>query len=123
VIIIDEGRVVADDSVETISAANVEERTIALEIIAAEPIREALRGIPGVKSVSVTGNTGRESPYTVRVTMPPGVDLRLEIASLATRRGWLITEMHLEPARLEDIFRLLTRAVRPAASRDGKDGA
>ncbi|MDR0361939.1 MAG: ABC transporter ATP-binding protein [Planctomycetota bacterium] len=121
VVIIDEGRVVADDSVETISAANVEERTIALEILASEPVREALRGVPGIKSIAIAEGAGGEAPYSVRVTMPPGVDLRREIAALASRRGWLVTEMHLEPARLEDIFRVLARAGRMGRLHGEKD--
>jgi ABC-2 type transport system ATP-binding protein len=108
VIILDGGRVVADDNLEAICDRNIEERIISMEVIAEEPVRELLRGIPGVRAVTVTTDPDAPGALGVSLTMPAGVDLRREISILAAQRGWLITEMRLEPVRLEDIFRRLT---------------
>lgn len=110
VIVIDRGRVVADGATRKLCEENVDERAIAMEVMAGEPVREALRGLPGVKTVSVGEAAGPEGATPVRITTPAGVDLRREISALCARRGWLVAEMHLEPVRLEDIFRRLTKA-------------
>lgn len=109
VIILAHGRVAADGSLSDICEKNVEERTIHLEIIANEPVRETLRAITGVRAVSVEPSAETRDALAVRLTIPAGVDLRQEISLISARRGWLITEMRLEPVRLEDIFRRLTR--------------
>lgn len=109
VIILDQGRIVADGKLADICEKNVEERSIYLELIAGEPVRETLRSVTGVRAVSV--ETSPDSPDTVvvRLTIPAGVDLRREISLISANRGWIITEMRLEPLRLDDIFRRLTR--------------
>ena len=108
VIILDQGRVAADDTLEKICGRNVEERTVHLEVISPEPVREAFRGVPGVRTVAVSPNPGEAESVGVRITVPAGVDLRQELSSLCSQRGWLITGMRLEPVKLEDIFRRLT---------------
>ncbi len=108
VIILNEGRVIADDSPENICDNSIDERTIILELVAHEPVREALRGITGVRAIGVTPPADDSEVTTVRLTTPAGVDLRREISGVCTSRGWLITGMHQEPIKLEDIFRRLT---------------
>lgn len=109
VIVMDRGRVVADSSVEAICENNAEERILMLDIVADEPVREALRAIPGVRTVQVTPGTGERGSSTVRLVTPAGVDLRHEVSRLCSMRGWLITGMRLEPVRLEDIFGKLAK--------------
>lgn len=107
-IILGSGVVLADGSPDEICDANVEERTIILEIIANEPVREALRTVTGVRTISVSPDAATPEAVTVRVTTPNGVDLRRELSSICSERGWLITGMRLEPVTLEDIFKKLT---------------
>lgn len=109
VIILDQGRLAADDDLERICERTIEERAVILEIIAHEPVRETLRSIPGIRSVSINADPDDPSRLSINLTMPAGVDLRREISLLCAKRGWLVTEMRLEPARLEDIFRRLTK--------------
>ncbi len=109
VVILDQGRVAADDSLEAICEKNIEERTIHVEMIAREPVRETLRAIPGVRAVSIETDPASDGLLTIHLSIPAGVDLRREISLISAKRGWLITEMRLEPVRLEDIFRRLTR--------------
>ena len=110
IIILDQGRVVADDTLEAVYDVHVEERTILLEVISPEPVRATFRAVPGVRTVTVRQDARKPDRMTVRITVPAGVDLRQELAALCVRRGWLVTEMRLEPVRLEDIFRRLTGA-------------
>ena len=109
VIILDQGRIAADGNLEDICEQNVEERGILMELVAGEPVREILRGVPGVRAVSVDPLPGSPDGLRVRLTTPAGVDLRREVSLIAANRGWLVTEMQMEPVRLEDIFRRLTR--------------
>lgn len=108
VVILDQGRIVADDSLQRICDKTVDERSVHVEIIADEPVRETLRTITGVRAVSVAPAEEKGGSTVVRLTIPAGVDLRREISLISARRGWIITEMRLEPVRLEDIFRRLT---------------
>lgn len=109
VMVLGHGQVLADGPTRKICQGNVEERHLALEIVANEPIREALRTIPGVKAIQVLDRGDEPGASTVRLTMPVGVDLRREVSSLCARRGWLITEMRLEPVGLDDILRRLSK--------------
>lgn len=107
VIILDRGRVAADGDLDKICERNVEERVISLEIVSSEPVREALRAIPGVHTISVSQHEETPGTLAIRVTTPAGVDLRQELSQVCAQRGWLITGIKLEPVRLEDIFRRL----------------
>ncbi|MCL2000041.1 MAG: ABC transporter ATP-binding protein [Planctomycetes bacterium] len=108
VIVLDNGRVAADGNLEAVRDKNIEERTIRIEMIAREPVRETLRAIPGVRAVSIESDPASDDALTIYLSTSAGVDLRREISLVSANRGWLITEMHLEQVRLEDIFRRLT---------------
>lgn len=108
IVVINRGEVAADGPTAEICEKNVDERVISLEITTKEPVRETLRAIPGVRAIAVKPREGEEA-VNVLLTIPAGVDLRREISNLCAGRGWLVTEMHLEPIRLEDIFRRLVR--------------
>lgn len=100
-VILDQGRVVADGGIAAIRDRNIEERVIALEIASREPVREALRSVPGVRGVSVTR---QEGGLAVRVTTPAGLDLRQKLTRVCGDRGWVVCSMRLEPVRVEDMF-------------------
>lgn len=104
-VVLDRGKIVADGDPDVMFLENVEERTVVISVIAKEPVRETFRAIPGVRSVAVHSSGEIDATTTVRVAIPAGVDLRHEFSQLCARRGWIITGMHLEPVRLEDVFR------------------
>lgn len=108
VIILSQGRVAADDNLDRICERHVEERVIHLEIISREPVREAFRAVPGVRTAAVEHDKEIPDALSIRLTTPAGVDLRQELSHICSQRGWLITGMRMEPVRLEDIFRRLT---------------
>ncbi len=109
VLVVDGGVLVRDSSPQKLAEEAVEERTLSLEVVSDEPVRETLRVIPGVKTVQVRQRAHCPGTVSVYLTMPAGVDLRCEIAGLCARRGWIVSEMRLQAVTLEDIFRTLSR--------------
>lgn len=105
VLVIEQARVFADNTMETICRNHVEERTVVLNLVSPEPVREAFRSIPGVRTVAVVQDEGRGGEKTVRIAIPSGVDLRQELSQICAKRGWIILGMRLEPVTLDDIFR------------------
>lgn len=105
VVILDRGRVAADGNLKNIIRKAVDERTVVVKLISAEPVREAFRVVPGVRRVAVVQEPGDGEEKTVRIAVPRGVDLRQEISQICSRRGWLVTGMNLEPVTLEDLVR------------------
>ncbi len=108
-VILDSGKVVAMGRLSTLYAKYIEERTITIELLTSEPVREAFRAMPGVRAVSAVSDPHNPSHVTVSLAMPSGVDLRKEFSLIAAKRGWVVTEMRLEPVRLDDLFRRLNR--------------
>ena len=108
VLIIHEGRIVAEDTPQNLAQGlqGVER----LEVEVAGPSAEvlpALQGIGGVISVSHRNAQGRQV-YVVQAQ--PGRDLRDDIARAVVGRGWSLRGMQLVGMSLEDIFlRLTTR--------------
>lgn len=106
-IILEAGKVSVDGRLAKIVENSVGERELVLEIMTRQPVRETLRSIPGVRAVAVLPDCVDERLARVSLIMPAGVDLRREITQACANRGWLITEMRLEPPSLEDVFRRL----------------
>ncbi|MCG8468035.1 MAG: ABC transporter ATP-binding protein [Gemmatimonadetes bacterium] len=106
VVIINQGRVVADGDVESLVSGQSGAR-ITVELEGAErEIVEALEDLASVASAQAgPGPTGR----TRAVVRGAGNDdPRVEISALAAERGWPLWELHMEQASLEDLFRDLT---------------
>ena len=107
VVIIHEGRIVAEDTPEQLTGKD--KRKVALEIKA--PQAEALarlRTVPGVAAVSAETQPG---DHTARylVEMEQGQDVRDAIVQSIVSAGWSLLEMHTLRLSLEDIFiRLVT---------------
>ena len=108
VLIIHEGRIVAEDTPQNLAQGlqGVER----LEVEVAGPSAEvlpALQGIGGVISVSHRNAQGRQV-YVVQAQ--PGRDLRDDISRAVVGRGWSLRGMQLVGMSLEEIFlRLTTR--------------
>ncbi|MDR1519158.1 MAG: ABC transporter ATP-binding protein [Planctomycetota bacterium] len=106
VIVLDRGRVAADGALRDICGEYAGERILRLEMEAAGPVLETLLAVPGVAGGEVEPHPPGAG-LVVRLTLAAGADARREAALAALRQGWLITEMRLEPIRLEDVFRRL----------------
>ena len=107
VVIINEGRIVAEDTPEGLTGKD--KTKVVLEIKAPQAeVQASLRAVPGVAAVSVEAQSGDHSGRYV-VEMVHGKDVRDAIAQSIVAAGWSLLEMHTLRLSLEDIFiRLVT---------------
>ena len=118
VVIINKGRVVAEDSPDNLTGRLHGAVTIQLQVdtLGADPTG-ALQAVPGVASVSVDepGSDGR----TVEVQSAQDVDVRRDIANAVVSNGWGLLEMRRARLSLEEIFLQLTTAEDEAGEEAG----
>ena len=102
VIIINEGRIVAEDRIENLSSLVSGSRRIRLEVEGpAEKVAERLRQIEGVLQVSY-----EDSHYIVECSA--GQDPRGKIMETIVQGGWTLLSLESIEMSLEDIFLKLT---------------
>ncbi len=107
-LIIKEGRLIADGSVESLASGSAGVRVaVELEAPAAEA-RDSLDALSSVESVSQVSETGGRSSFLVDGVA--GADPRPEIFGLARDRDWAIWELRREREDLEQMFRDLTES-------------
>lgn len=104
VMIISEGRLVADGSPDDLLARERSENIVHLTLLGAGPAEgsEALKMIEGVSRVKAL----EEGRFIVEAAK--GKDIRPCLFHLAVARNWVILEMRTEQISLEDVFRKLT---------------
>lgn len=103
VLIINRGRIVAEDFPERLTANLQGGMRVRLELAKPEEDTvKALAAIPGITNVESLGSN------TFEVTCDAARDARSEIASLVVTHGWGLLEMHTLSMSLEDIFLELT---------------
>jgi ABC-2 type transport system ATP-binding protein len=106
VVIISNGRVVAEDTPDNLTRRLRGAERITLEVRGpAEQVRDALGKIPNVLSVEVAPNDGR--PRFV-VDSAVGQDVREDLASVVVGNGWGLLELHSVGMSLEEVFLKLT---------------
>ena len=102
VIIINEGKIVAEDRIENLSSLISGARRIRLEVEGpSAKVAERLRRIDGVLRVRY------EAPYYI-VECPPEQDLRGKITEAIVQSGWPLLSLESVEMSLEDIFLKLT---------------
>jgi ABC-2 type transport system ATP-binding protein len=109
-LIISQGKLVADGPVSDLVARGKGMATINVEAQGAD-VAGGIRGLPGV--VDVEGRGTRDGRTSVVVTAGEGLDPRPAIFHLAQQKGWTLFELHREAGGLEDLFRDLTTEVKP----------
>lgn len=107
VLIINRGRIVAEDTPERLTAGLQGGTRVRLQL--AQPAPEApemLASIAGVRAVSLVGQDAGQNAYEV---VCDGVgDPRPELAAMAVHRGWGLLEMRAASMSLEEVFIQLT---------------
>ena len=108
VIIINEGKLVAVDTPENLTAKLKGSESILLEVEGpADEVMQTIRQIPSVKSVSSSSvQKANFSKYIVEAEV--GADVRKEIAAAIVRHNWGLLELKTESLSLEKIFLQLT---------------
>ena len=107
VLIIDGGRIVADDTPHALSDKTLHS-TVTVELSGdAGRLRTALAGLEGVEHVDVAAGD-EEGWDRYSVVAQPGVDVREQVFRAAAEGGWRLRELTRARASLEDVFHRLT---------------
>jgi len=102
VVIIDQGRIVADDPIEVLSARLAGKVYLTLEF--GEKISEKdLRRLPHLLEIQSLGEKKWKLVTDTRH------DIRPDISRMAAEKHWTLLEIHREMASIENIFQELTR--------------
>ena len=119
VVIINKGRIVAQDTPANLTGRLRGSETIHLEVDTggADPI-DALKGVKGVTRLETKPSSSAASIFEVESV--PGEDLRRELARVVVANGWGLLEMRPIRMSLEEIFLELT--TEEADLNDDQDG-
>jgi ABC-2 type transport system ATP-binding protein len=102
VIIINQGKIVADDSTENISRKVLNSNIVIVQF-KAEVDLDSLRKISGIEQVEIL------SPNRYRVRAREDVDLQELLFNFAVNQGTIILEQNKEKVNLESVFQQLTK--------------
>ena len=107
-IVFNEGKIVADDTAENLSAAVTADRRLQVSIAA--PAADAAALITGIKGVEKVSNLGSKevgvSDFIIEVK--PGADIRRDLFTRLAQREWPLLSSKPLAMSLEDIFINLT---------------
>jgi ABC-2 type transport system ATP-binding protein len=110
VVIINNGKIVADDRMENLKQTAGQKHFIHLELLNADfqDVRLGLNGIQGVVNTEQIDETPGAS-LRVRLACESAVDLRETIYQTIKQTSWVLIGFHQETKTLETIFRELTK--------------
>ncbi len=104
VVIINEGKIVADEKIESLAEVVQDNRRYTVKICGPQrEVMNALRGIPGVARVETTGERELDS-YTYLVESQQGVDIRKPLFYEMSKQGKPIIGLEVAQMNLEEIF-------------------
>ncbi len=104
-LIIHEGKIAADGSVDQLVARAQGLVRISVEADG-DGVLDGLRALPGVRDAEP--RAAKDGRQRVTLTAEAATDIRPAAFRLAAERGWTLYELHQETASLEDLFRELT---------------
>lgn len=104
IVIIDKGKVIADDTEKNILAKHISDRRLFVTVEGAqrEKLRIAFEAIAGVKKVAFTSDS------SVQLTPSGDNDICRDVFETVAQNGWVLLEMRSGEPTLEDIFMKLT---------------
>ena len=108
VVIINEGRIVADGSTEELKRTTEEDYSISL-LLKGAPEGEAKELFTGVAGVASVDTSGEDGMTRLRLSCRTGDDLREQIYSRVKTKDWALLELTRESKSLESIFSELTQ--------------
>lgn len=109
VVIIDKGKIVANDRMENLKQSAGQTHFIHLDILRAnfQDVHAKLSGIDGVVGIEKI-NEKPNGPLSVQVACKSASDLRETVYQEIKQTDWVLIEFHQETKTLETIFRELT---------------
>ena len=110
VVIIDKGKIVADDSTQALKQSGGKENIIHLGLLNAsfDDAKTRLSALDGIDTIQQV-NTEEEYSLDIRLSCRPQEDLRTAIYDCVKRTDWILIEFRQEAKTLESIFRELTK--------------
>lgn len=108
IVIINQGKVVADGSPETLGASGLQSQVLTLTIAGAKQ-DEALSSLESVEGVRRATQTSESDADTVSVQLLCDGDRRADVYRAVKQREWILLEFQQERHSLEDTFRVLTK--------------
>ena len=119
VIILSEGKVVADDNMAALEARVSPEKVLRMTVKGDESgVRGVLKGIEGVKSVTSDGASSIEGAINLKVTTAADVDLRDTIFFAMAEQRYAVISMELVERSLESIFLSLTGGTKQKTAKE-----
>ena len=119
VIVINKGKIVADDTAENLSRSLTDDfRYIARIEGPEEEVEKLLNGISGLKEVQPLGQK-EPGVYEFSLEADPGSDIRRDLFKRLTERNYPLLGLKTTELTLEDIFLQLTQDSSSDKSRDG----
>ncbi len=104
VVIINEGRIIADEKTENITRVAEDSRDYIAKICGPQKeVVNALRTINGIVFVEATGEREADS-YTYRIRSEAGVDVRKPLFFALAEHGWALVGLEAVGVNLEDVF-------------------
>lgn len=108
IIVINEGRIVADDSEENLSKKLRIDNCLNLSVDGdSEQVLRALKSIKGLRSAECTASR-KNGICDYRIEVKEGEDIRRDINRIIADNNWCIMELSSSELSLEDIFLKLT---------------
>ena len=104
IIIINEGKIIADEKTENITRVVEENRKYNVKVCGPQrEVQAALNGIPGVIAVEATGERDADS-YTFQIEAEKGSDLRKTLFYTMSEHNWPIIGLEAVGMNLEEVF-------------------
>ncbi len=104
VVIINEGRIIADEKTENITRVAEDSRDYVAKICGPQKeVVNAVRAINGIVFVEATGEREADS-YTYRIRSEAGVDVRKPLFFALAERGFALVGLEAMGVNLEDVF-------------------
>ena len=107
-IIIHKGAIIADGTPTALEAKSRYYRAITLRFKEDYPVIETLSALPGVAQVQANPEDGAEQGYSYTVFPQHGQEVSAVVSACIHDNAWHVEEFHIEPGRLDEVFRQLT---------------
>jgi ABC-2 type transport system ATP-binding protein len=106
-IIIANGRIVADETPTALEARSRYHHAVSLRFEKSEQLAAATREIAALAEVAAVEPNERDLRLTA--VARPGANALPAVSAIITKNNWDVPELHLEPGRLDEVFRSLTQ--------------